>query len=98
MNVFTGIKRAGVIGKSIGYIGWGVKEVFKLSNSVAKKGYNAVTQRRQYKIHLEIVDPKTGAYTTHSVEERLTSTEALNLMDSMDYFNYISVRVTKEKK
>tara|TARA_R100001530_G_C4315193_1_gene154148 strand:+ start:1401 stop:1697 length:297 start_codon:yes stop_codon:yes gene_type:complete len=98
MNVFTGIKKAGVVGKSIGYFAWGVKEVVKGVNTVARRGVNAVISKRQYKVHLETLNKDTGEYSTHSSDDKLTSTQALNLMDSMDYFPCISVRVSKEKQ
>tara|TARA_Y100000310_G_C20058377_1_gene523806 strand:+ start:73 stop:369 length:297 start_codon:yes stop_codon:yes gene_type:complete len=98
MNIFAGVRKAGIIGKSLGYAAWGIKETAKLTNKVAKRGFNAVTQRRQYKAHLQTLNPDTGEYNTHTSDEKLTSVQALNLMDSMDYFPNIIVEVTKEKK
>ena len=98
MSIFAGVKKAGVIGKSLGYVAWGVKETAKLTHKVSKRGIDALTQRRQYKVHLQTLNPDTGEYSTHSSEEKLTSTQALNIMDSMDTFPNIIVEVSKDKK
>ena len=98
MNIFAGVRKAGIIGKSLGYAAWGVKETAKLTHKATKRGLNALTQRRQYKVHLQTLNPDTGEYSTHTSDDVLTSVQALNLMDSMDYFPNIIVEVTKEKK
>ena len=98
MNLYTTVKRAGVIGKSLGYVTWGVKQVFKIGKKASNTAMDALNSRRQYKVCLQICNSDTGEYHTQQTEKALTSKEALDLMDSVEHFSHIIAEVRKVTK
>ena len=83
MNIYSSIRKAGILTKSFGYMLWSVKEVLKGLKFLKKKTSEIVNGSRKYNVEIQIINKNTGEYTIFEGCKCVTLQEAALIADAV---------------
>jgi len=104
MKIYSALKKAGTLGKSLGYITWGVKSAYVLAKDLSRKGIkaskrglDAMKDNKDYQVTIRCYNKNTGEYTSYKTMKNLTSEQAVRSLDILENFDSVTAEVTKEE-